>query len=334
MNNKIKYVILIFGILVIGWLGFLNRHLFFGQDNISVGLKWKHQAQFAGMYVADTKGFYKKLGLNVDFREFDVNTSQLDDLMSQKSDIALISAEEFLLAINEGQDIKAIASIYQTSPYVIATLADSGIKTPADFVGKVLGVKGGKLEEKLFYLLLLKEFGIPLENVTIKELGFDKKEVDDLLDGDADVVGLYRTDQLYYFNQKNIDYNLIYPENFGININNDILVAKSKFIDTNPDIIKNFLTATAKGWEYAAQNQDEAIIITMKYVTDDNYRNEDYERYILSNSLPLIKPGTNYEIGRIKPQVFEKLYTSMKGNKFLTTDFIIGNFYTNQFNER
>jgi NitT/TauT family transport system substrate-binding protein len=35
------------------------------QEKVSVRLKWLHQAQFAGYYVAKEKGFYKEEGLDV-----------------------------------------------------------------------------------------------------------------------------------------------------------------------------------------------------------------------------------------------------------------------------
>ena len=70
-------------------------------------------------------------------------------------DFALISAEELLIARSSGVPVKAVAAIYQISPYALVALSDSEIETPADFKGKTLGSKGGKVEEELFYLLLL-----------------------------------------------------------------------------------------------------------------------------------------------------------------------------------
>ena len=37
-------------------------------DTVTVRLKWFHQAQFAGFYVAQEKGFYKDAGLDVNLQ--------------------------------------------------------------------------------------------------------------------------------------------------------------------------------------------------------------------------------------------------------------------------
>jgi len=37
----------------------------FGADDVTIQLKWVTQAQFAGYYVAQDKGFYEEAGLNV-----------------------------------------------------------------------------------------------------------------------------------------------------------------------------------------------------------------------------------------------------------------------------
>ena len=41
-----------------------------GGDAVTVQLKWQHQSQFAGLYVADAKGFYRSEGLDVRHREW------------------------------------------------------------------------------------------------------------------------------------------------------------------------------------------------------------------------------------------------------------------------
>ena len=38
------------------------------EESVTLRLKWFHQAQFAGFYVAKEKDFYKSAGLNVDIQ--------------------------------------------------------------------------------------------------------------------------------------------------------------------------------------------------------------------------------------------------------------------------
>ncbi len=328
-KKHITYGVLI--LIVLGAVFFFGKGSFVDIQDVSVGLKWKHQAQFAGMYVARDKNFYKNKGLNVDLREFNFDISQSEELLEGRIDFALMSAEEFLLLVDAGEKVTAVAAFYQTSPYSLVSLMETGIKSPSDFMDKTLGVKGGKIEEKLFYLLLLDKFGISAGDVKMENIGFEKREIDDLVDGDVDIVGLYRTDQLYFFEQENVAYEVIHPERFGVNINNDILVVRSGFIAENPDVVAGFVSSTILGWKYALNNRNEAIDITLKYVSDDSYKDRDYEMHILDSSADLIQIGGGLEIGHINPAHFERLYETMKTNNFLKTEFVVLDYFTNEF---
>ena len=310
---------------------YFSMDYFFNQQVVTVGLKWKHQAQFAGMYVAKDLGYYRRSGLDVNFKELSFDSNSIDDLISGKLDFLLISPEEFILHINDGKDIKAVASFYQVSPYVIVSLTKSDIKDPGDFIGKTLGVKGGKLEEEIIYLLLLKKFGISTDDVEIKKIGFNKTELNDLLDGDVDTIGLYRTDQLYFFDKNFIDYNIIYPENFGINVTNDLLVTRGNLVEQDPKLVRNFVQNSIKGWKYAIDNIDQAVKITLDYIRDENYQDQEYQKYILTNSIPLIKTGTSQPIGLISSSNLNNLYKDIKLNYSIESDLDISYFYSNNF---
>lgn len=329
-NLKRSLIFIGFVIVVIAVIFFV-KNLFVSTEDVIVNLKWKHQAQFAGMYVANDKGFYKKSGLNVDLREFSFNSDSIGDLLQGNIDFMLMSAEEFLLYIDEGADIRAVAAFYQTSPYSIVSLSEKNIETPAEFLGKTLGNKGGKVEEEIFYLLLLEKFGITRDDVEIIKIGFDKREVDDLTDNDVDTVGLYRTDQLYFFEREGVAYNIIRPERFGINISNDILVTTGSLMEQNPELVDDFVKSTIAGWEHAISDPNEAVDITLKYVIDKNYQDREYEEYILENSIPLIQPSTGQQIGLIRLLSFESLYGVMLNNNFLKTEFDVSDYYTNNF---
>jgi ABC-type nitrate/sulfonate/bicarbonate transport system substrate-binding protein len=300
-------------------------------EDTSISLKWLHQAQFAGLYVAEEEGFYEENGLNVRIDEFDFAKDPASLLTDGEVDFALMGSEEFLSHVDDGDDIIAVAAFYQVSPYALVSFAESGIETPADFVGKTLGSKGGTVGEELIYRLLMEDFGILLDDVEFKVLGFDKREIDDLLDGDADIVDLYRTDQLYFFDQEGLDYNIIYPERFGVNINNDLLVTRKSLAAEKPDLVKRFIAASTEGWEFALDNPDSAVRTTLQYVTNENYKDADYERYILDNSVSLVKPGFSSQIGEIRGEQMSGLYEVMVENQFIENEFQVSDFYTREY---
>jgi len=298
---------------------------------ITVSPKWLNQAQFAGMFLAQEDGLYKDQGLEVEFKEFQFQKDTTDDLLNGSIDFAITSAEVFLTLVDQGEDVIALGAIYQQSPYVIVSLKEKNITSPADFKGKILGNKGGKLEENLFYDSLASSIGLSYKDLDIKEVGFEQKEIDDLLAGDVDAIDVYQTDQLYFFDKEGIEYNVIYPERFGINLYNDIIVGRREFVENNKELVEKFITSTMQGWKEAIENPQKAIKATMKYVTNEEYLDENYEKFILENSIPLINPNKNQPIGIMTFKKWEELYQNMKNRNLITNDIDVYNIFTNEY---
>src|SRR5579871_4052834 len=78
-------------------------------------LNWLHSANFAGVYVAKQKGFYKAAGLDVDIKAYAENLDQSAEVGAGKADFGESTPIETLLSIDSGVKIKAIAAIDQIS---------------------------------------------------------------------------------------------------------------------------------------------------------------------------------------------------------------------------
>ena len=266
---------------------------------IRVALPWLHQAQFAGMYVADEKGYYKDEGISVNLIERDFNGSRVVDLLGEeKADIAIISPGEFLQAANEGRDIVALAAIFQISPTVIASLEQTGIKSPKDLKGKKVGLAKVNEESKLLVYALLNNEQIPKDSVTFSEVGYS--QVDALLRGDVDAVYIHRTNELYDLEGKGVSYSLIFPERFGVDIYRDIIVVRNAYLLKHKEEIGGFLRATFRGWKFAEENIREATRITLE-VDNPKYHDFAREEYILKNALMLIRLYPKQTMGQMIP---------------------------------
>lgn len=303
----------------------------FGAQDVNVRLKWKHQAQFAGMYVADKKWYYRFSGLNVSLKEIDFNLNQAEELERGESDFAVVSPEEFITFLDNGYDFVAIASIYQTSPWVMVSLEKAGITSPADLVGKKIGNKGGKLESDIFIDLISAQYGISKSDFELIDLPFGDTELEDLLSSKVDTLGLYRTDQIYEFEKSRTPYNLIKPEEHGFVIGNDLIITNRETIKENEKMVDDFIRATTKGWDFALKNIDTASDISLGYVTDKNYNDFEIQKYILENSQPLIKESTSKPIGLINESSLLKLYDFMITEGLVGRDFILTDYIDNSF---
>src|SRR5205085_1885538 len=102
--------------------------------------KWLADAQSAGFYVAQAKGFYKQAGLDVTILPGGPDITPSEVLAGGKADVAVDWMPSALAVRDKGAPLVNIAQMFQHSGLQLACRRDSGIRRPADFKGKRLGV--------------------------------------------------------------------------------------------------------------------------------------------------------------------------------------------------
>ncbi len=98
------------------------------------------QAQFAGYFVAATKGFYKDENLDVTIDGGSTDVTPVQALVGGTADVVIDWAADALSSREKGINIVNIAQPYKGSGLLLTCRKDMGIATTADFKGKTLGV--------------------------------------------------------------------------------------------------------------------------------------------------------------------------------------------------
>jgi ABC-type nitrate/sulfonate/bicarbonate transport system substrate-binding protein len=295
---------------------------------VNVHMGWLNQAQFAGFYVAKEKGFYKAVGLDVRLHEFQDGEDLNQEVSDGKVDFGTSTPLEVIAARDKGNKVRAVAAIYQTSPYCFVSPKSANIQTPADLKGKILGYVGNNTEAQVAYPALMTSYGITTAQATIKDVDFDI--VKNFQTHAADTADVYRTDQTYLLDKAGISYNILLPEQFGFGLYGDVVIASDNTIKNHPKIADAFTKATLKGEQYAIDHQDEALVATAKY-ENALYKDPAYEKYILKNSIPLIKPTGNQPLGNMEFVPWNRAYQAMKTANLLKNSFNVSDVYTTEF---
>lgn len=230
-------------------------------DRLRLQLRWLHQFQFAGYYMALEKGYYRDAGLDVEILEGGPQALKpVDAILSGRSDFA-ISNSGVVIERMAGKPVVALAAIMQTSPIVWIVRADSGIRTPADLAGKRLMLMPAPESAEL--LITLRREGIDMGQLNIQPTSFDPQ---DLIDGRTDAYDGYISNETYWLAQRGVDYRLINPREYGVNFYNDVLVTREQLLRDRPKRVAAFVQASLKGWQYALEHQEESIqLIRRRY---------------------------------------------------------------------
>ena len=254
-------------------------------NSVTVRLKWLNQAQFAGFYVAQEKGYYKSEGLDVNIQPGGPDFPAVQMVAGGNEQFGVTGADQILIARSKGVPVVALAVIYRRNPFVLFSLAKSGIKSPADYVGKKVGVKIGGNEE-LIYRAVLAKAKIDKSALTEVPVKFDMTP---LLTGTVDVWPGYLINEVLAAKEKGFGVNIVDPSDYGIDLYADTLFTTETVLKQKPDVVRKFVAATLQGWSTAIAAPEEAAKITVKYGDKLNY---DHELAMMKASAPLLKPDS------------------------------------------
>ena len=237
-------------------------------DKLTLQLKWVTQSQFAGYYVAKDKGFYEEEGLDVTIKAGgpDINPSQV--IAGGGADVVLDWMPSALATREKGVPLVNIAQPFQKSGMMLTCRKETGIKSPAEFKGRTLGVWFGGNEYP--FLSWMSKLGLSTsggkDGVTVLKQGFN---VDPLLQKQADCISTMTYNEYWQVIDAGIPAEELvvfkYEDQGVATLEDGIYTLESNLKD--PAMVAKltrFLKASMKGWDWAVKNPDEAAMIVLE----------------------------------------------------------------------
>ncbi|MFT5593905.1 MAG: diguanylate cyclase (GGDEF)-like protein [Oceanicoccus sp.] len=315
MNAKIGFTLSILTCFL------LFSSFVFATDKVELQLRWYNQFQFAGYYMAAEKGFYKDQDIEVNIKPGGKGALNSIESIIQKKAHFSVSNSSAIINYMQGDPIVALAAISQNSPLVWITLKSNNIRIAQDLPGRTIMTLPAPSNTELF--ALLKQESIPLESVNIQPTSFD---IEDLISGKVDAYNGYISNEPYLLKQRNIDFHLIQPRDYGINFYNDVLITHKEVAEHDPDLVKRFTQASLKGWKYALENIAESVdIISKKYAPNKSHDHLLYEANLIRES---ILPDL-VQIGHMNPGRWQHIADTYKEFNMVTGNRNINEFIFN-----
>jgi NitT/TauT family transport system substrate-binding protein len=229
-------------------------------------LSWLNQAQFAGFYVAQQKGYYAAEGLDVQILPGGPNVTSIQQIGAGAADFAIDSVLALYQARDAGVDVIAVAQADQTDFFVMLSRKSSGITTAQDFRGKKVGVFPDEWE----FNALMGKLGMTAgTDFTLVQQGFT---MDPFISGQLDVASASLANEYNVLLEgsnppfKASDLNVIRFEDYGVSVPHDTLLTSNAFVTAHHDAAVAFIRASIKGWKDAYSNQSSAIDTTMNII--------------------------------------------------------------------
>jgi NitT/TauT family transport system substrate-binding protein len=227
-------------------------------------LNWKISGAHAAYFVAVKKGWFQEEGLDVNIILGQGSGYTVKVLDAKKAHIGIADAPVPIKGIAQGAKIKIVGIIFDKHPNSMFFWKDSGIKKPQDIVGKTVAVPAAD-GHKVMWPAFAKQIGVDPGSVKFINIEPAAKVVS-LATKKADVVFELYTGKPFMEKAIPADQlgNFLWSD-YGFNAYAHSLVARNDVIESNPEMVRKFLKAAYRGWDFTVKNPEEAIAILSEY---------------------------------------------------------------------
>ena len=251
--------------------------------NLPVG--YIPNVQFAPLYVAIEKGFYRDEGLDVKI-DYSMENDNVALLGAGKLKFAVVSGEQVLMGRAQGLPVVYIAAWYQRFPVGVAAKKSEGITRPEDLKGKTVGIPGPYGASYIGLRALLKSAGLQETDLTLESIGFT--QVESIASDRVQAGVIYVANEPVQLQAQGVPVDVIRVSDYLSLVANG-LVTSEQVLKDNPDLAKRMIRATLKGIQYASDHPDEAYEISKKYVEALAKADEAVQKQVLAASIDLWK---------------------------------------------
>ncbi len=275
-------------------------------DEVTLQLKWVGQAQFAGYFVAEAKGFYDEEGLDVTIKPGGPDIAPEQVIAGGGADVITTWMAAGLAARERGVPLVNIAQPFKTGGLQVNCLKSTGVESPDDFPGRTMGVWFFGNEYPFYAWMAslgIETDGADENGVTVLKQAFS---ADPLVQGQADCISTMTYNEYRQILQAGITPEELVTFNYlemGFGMLEDGLYVMEENLSDPAfvDKMERFVRASMKGWKYAAENQEEAAEIVLEF--DETGAQElDHQVYMMGEVAKLIE-GSN---GALDPADYEQ----------------------------
>lgn len=267
---------------------------------LAMQLGWFANAQMAGDFTAIGKGYFKDAGLDVKIVPGGPSIDPVGVVASGSVPIGNVASIGVLVTgRSRGVPIKAFASAFQRHPFAFFFLRESGIKTPADFAGKTIGIQG---TARPLLDAVLAKYQVPRDKVNVIIIGGTTTP---LLTKQADVVTGWVINYAQNLPiQGKSDHFLLWD--LGIRMYAYTYFTTDQAYGARKDVLTRYISAAAKGWSYAKDHPEEAVDFVLKSTSG---LDRDMELPTWKVSIPYVSSDATRQQGwgYMDPQVWAAL---------------------------
>jgi len=291
---------------------------------VTIAMGFVPNVQFTPMYVAIENGYFAEQGVDV-VLDYGMETDLLQRLGTGDLQFAIASGDQVALARAAGLPVTMVANWYRRFPVCVVSLAESGIDSPEDLVGKTVGIPVMEGASYIGWQAFLREVGLSAEQVNLQPIGYT--QIASLTEKRVDAAVSYAMNEPVQLAQAGYDINVFYLDEYTGLISNG-LISSEAMIDSDPDLVRKVVAAFVKGIETTLEKPDEAFAITRKHIPEMDDTTAELQRAVLDACLLFWEAK---EVGYNDPVTWQESAQLLQDLGLISGDVAVTEMYTNEF---
>ena len=221
-------------------------------SDVTIGLTYIPNIQFAPVYVADAQGTYNDAGISTTIRHHGSHEGFFTALLAGEEDVVIASGDEAAVAASQGLDIVIVP-------------ADSPINTLGDLAGKTVGIPGEHGANYYATRAALQEAGLAESEVTISPIGYTQQAA--LASGQVDAVVGFTNNDSVQMRLAGLDIREISLDPSSTPLVSASIITTHKWAQEHPEQARAVVSATTQAMNAIAADPQIAIDATKPWDT-------------------------------------------------------------------
>lgn len=319
-----KKLMSIIGLLLLGACGVSTQHNT-TNDKVELVLDWTPNTNHTGIYTAIEKGYFQEVGIDLTVVQPPEDGAELL-VGSHRAQFGISFQDTLASSFVQNIPVTAIAAILQHNTSGILSLKEKNITSPKQLMDHNYATWNLPIEQAIL------QKSVELDGGAFSRVEKIPNTVTDIISALSTTI-----DSVWVYE----GWDKVAADNYGLETNywafkdihpvfdyyTPVLIANNEVIAQNPDLVKRFMSAITKGYQYSAQNPEESAKILLKYAPE-------LDEKLVINSQKIVSTyyvDEGVPFGYIDPTRWNNFYEWLNENNLVDGVLETDKGFTNEF---